>query len=51
MTGIIDGFRSALLGKPFDMMTLTISTLVALGLFIAGVLYFKRLERTFADII
>ncbi|MBI3251417.1 MAG: ABC transporter permease [Candidatus Andersenbacteria bacterium] len=51
MSGIIDGFRSALLGKPFDGMTLSISAAVSLGLFIAGVLYFKRLERTFADII
>lgn len=51
MAGIIDAFRSALLGKPFDMATLGISAAVALTIFIAGVLYFQRLERTFADII
>lgn len=51
MAGIIDGFRSALLGKPFNYITLAISSLVACTLFVAGVLYFKRLEKDFADLI
>ncbi|HSX24573.1 MAG TPA: ABC transporter permease [Candidatus Andersenbacteria bacterium] len=51
MSGIIDAFRSALLGKPFDFLTLGISTLVALIVFTAGVVYFQKLERAFADII
>ncbi len=51
MAGIIDAFRSALLGSPFDFPTLIISALVSIALFVGGVLYFQRLERTFADII
>lgn len=51
MAGIIDAFRSALLGKPFDLPTLGISAAMAVVVFIFGVLYFQKLERTFADII
>ena len=51
MAGIIDAFRSALLGRPFDFMTLGISAGVAVVIFTAGIVYFQKLERTFADII
>jgi hypothetical protein len=30
---------------------LAVSTLIALGLLISGALYFRRLERTFADVV
>lgn len=51
MAGIIDAFRSALLGKPFDLLTVSISAGVAILVFTFGVLYFQKLERTFADVI
>ncbi len=51
MVGLIEGFRSAFLGKPLDAGGLLISCLVALAMFIAGVLYFEKVERRFADII
>jgi lipopolysaccharide transport system permease protein len=51
MAGIIDAFRSALLGKPFDMVTLTVSAVAAVVVFVVGIAYFQKLERTFADII
>ncbi len=51
MAGIIDAFRSALLGKPFDMFTLGVSAVAAITIFVLGVTYFQKLERTFADII
>jgi len=51
MTGIIEGFRSAFLGKPFDFVALAISFGVAFVLFLAGVAYFEKVERRFADII
>jgi lipopolysaccharide transport system permease protein len=53
MVGVIDGFRWAILGgeSHIDPRGFTISmTLTALCL-IAGVLYFRKTERTFADII
>lgn len=52
MAGIIEGFRSALLGTvAFPTQMLLISTLVSVILFIIGALYFKRTERDFADVI
>ena len=51
MSGIIEGFRAVFLGKTFDFFGLAISAGVAIGLFLAGVAYFERFERRFADII
>jgi lipopolysaccharide transport system permease protein len=51
MTGIIEGFRSAFLGKPFDFSALAISLFVGAVLFVIGVAYFEKVERRFADII
>lgn len=50
MAGIIDGFRSALLGTPWNPMTLWVSSASALGLLMLGLFYFRRTERSFADI-
>jgi len=49
--GIIKNFRAAALGEPFDWYSLSISSAVAIGLLIVGSLYFRRVERSFADII
>lgn len=49
MTGITEGFRSALLGSPWDTRALAYSLVVGLGCLVAGVLYFRSDERTFAD--
>jgi lipopolysaccharide transport system permease protein len=52
MTGVIEGFRWALLGKqsaPGAM--LGISVFVVLVMLLGGLLYFRRMERTFADIV
>jgi lipopolysaccharide transport system permease protein len=52
MTGIIEGFRSALLGTTaFPTRLVLISALVSILIFIAGTLYFRRTERYFADVI
>jgi lipopolysaccharide transport system permease protein len=51
MAGIIEGFRSGFLGRPFDPFALSISFLVALLLFLTGVAYFEKVERRFADIL
>ena len=52
MVGVIEGFRSALLGTvAFPTQMLLISTLVSVILFIAGALYFRHTERYFADVI
>jgi lipopolysaccharide transport system permease protein len=51
MTGLVQGFRSAFLGTPFDATSLFISCAISLATFAAGVAYFERVERRFADII
>ncbi len=52
MTGVVEGFRWALLGsgQAPGLMTL-VSALVALLLLVSGMFYFKRMERLFADMV
>jgi lipopolysaccharide transport system permease protein len=52
MAGVVQGFRWAILGTgapPIDLM-LT-GAAMALFLLISGALYFRRMERTFADVV
>jgi lipopolysaccharide transport system permease protein len=49
--GLILNFRQSILGGPFDWYALAVSAGVSLGLLLLGCLYFRRVERTFADIV
>lgn len=49
--GLISGFRWATLGGPLDTYALGVSLGVGLALFLAGCLYFRRVESGFADVI
>ena len=52
MVGVVEGFRWALLGSgPSPGPMLLVSTLAALFVLLGGSLYFRRMERTFADVI
>ena len=52
MVGVIEGFRWALLGKGnLDPLMMTVSLVVVAALFFGGIVYFKRTEQTFADVI
>jgi lipopolysaccharide transport system permease protein len=51
MAGVIQGFRWALLGTQPPDITLAISTAVVLVLLVTGLFFFRRMERTFADIV
>lgn len=51
MVGVIQGFRWALLGGTHPDITLVISIIVVLILLISGLYYFRRMEKTFADIV
>lgn len=52
MVGVIEGFRWAILGaqRP-DWMVLMVSSSVVVVLLLSGLVYFKRMEQTFADVI
>jgi lipopolysaccharide transport system permease protein len=50
MAGVIEGFRWALLGNQSpDVRVMAISTVVVMALIAGGIVYFKQMERTFAD--
>lgn len=52
MAGIIEGFRSILLGTvSFPFRMIAISTIVSILLLVSGAMYFRRMERSFADVI
>jgi lipopolysaccharide transport system permease protein len=51
MAGIVGGYRSAVLGQPWDWGMLGAGSAVALALFVFGTAYFRNIERQFADII
>jgi len=51
MTGYIDGFRSAFLGKSFDWNALGISLVLSLIIFVISIAYFTKVERRFSDVI
>jgi lipopolysaccharide transport system permease protein len=51
MAGVVEGFRWALLGTATEPGLMTIvSAVVAITLLISGAYYFRRMEKTFADV-
>lgn len=52
VVGVVEGFRWTLLGQPAPSLTTILPSIcIVLLLFVSGVVYFKRMERTFADVI
>ena len=53
MVGVIDGFRWAILGDAFPVYWpgLILSASLTVLMFIGGLLYFRNMERSFADVI
>ena len=52
MVGVVDGFRWALLGRAAaPPMTVAVSAAAMIALLTLGLFYFRRTERTFADVI
>ena len=51
IVGIVDGYRSALFGNPFNWQAIAISVVITLVLLVYGLLQFRKVESSFADII
>ncbi|MDW8344118.1 MAG: ABC transporter permease [Verrucomicrobiae bacterium] len=51
MAGVVDGFRWALLGGPPPGPLLGVSIITVVVVLVTGLIYFRRMERTFADVI
>jgi lipopolysaccharide transport system permease protein len=52
MAGVVEGFRWALLGQgqaPGAMLAVSVATVVTI--FVGGLLYFRRMEDSFADVV
>lgn len=51
LTGQIEAYRAAFFGKPFDWLALGISTVLTFVILFYAAFMFKRMEKSFADII
>lgn len=51
MAGVVEGFRWALLGGPAPGPLLIVSVITVTLLLVTGLIYFRRMERTFADVV
>lgn len=51
LTGIIEGYRSSIFGRPMNWTALGISAVITLILLIYASYSFRRMEKTFADIV
>jgi len=52
MVGVVDGFRWALLGTKMTLSpAVAVSAIMSLLILVAGMYYFRRMEKSFADVI
>jgi lipopolysaccharide transport system permease protein len=51
LTGVIDGYRASLLGRPVPWGALGYSAAIAVGVLLLAAIEFRRMEREFADIV
>lgn len=51
LTGVLEGFRASLFGRPIDWPPVAISALAIGVVLVSGVLFFQRTENTFADVV
>jgi lipopolysaccharide transport system permease protein len=52
MAGVVDGFRWALLGQTLQLDSMFLVSLAVVAvLFVGGLIYFQRMEQTFADLV
>ena len=49
MSGVVEGFRWTMLGKPAPGLMLVVSVATVLVMLASGLFYFRRMERHFAD--
>jgi lipopolysaccharide transport system permease protein len=51
MAGVIEGFRWALLGTNPPSLLMAVSVVITIIILLSGLFYFRRMEKTFADVI
>jgi lipopolysaccharide transport system permease protein len=50
MCGVIEAYRSCILGTPWNVLSLASSVVLGVSMFVFGLFYFRKTERLFADI-
>jgi lipopolysaccharide transport system permease protein len=51
LSGAIEGYRSAIFGRPFDWTSIAISAAISVALLVFAAWVFRRMEAEFADVI
>lgn len=51
MVGVVEGFRWAMLNTNMQWSMLAVSIVISLVILVSGVYYFRRMEKTFADVV
>lgn len=51
LTGIIEGYRSAFFARPFDWFGLAVSAVITFLILVYSAYTFRKMEKTFADIV
>ena len=51
MAGVIEGFRWALLGTEPPGSLIAVSVIIVIVILVSGAYYFRRMEKTFADVV
>ena len=51
MSGIIEGYRAALFGQPFNWKALSVAAVITCAVLVYSAYAFRRMEKSFADII
>lgn len=51
VAGLIEAFRASVFGKPFDWLSLALVTILTLTILLYSALTFRRMEKSFADVI
>jgi len=51
LSGLIEGYRSALFGRAFDWDSLATAALITMAALMYSIYAFKQMEREFADVI
>jgi lipopolysaccharide transport system permease protein len=52
MVGVVEGFRWSLLGSHTNPSSIiAVSSIAATVILVSGAFYFRRMERTFADVV
>jgi len=51
LTGIIEGYRSSLFGLAINWRSLAIATVITIAMLVYASYSFRRMEKTFADVV